>query len=102
MKCDIAKQGQLTIWSEVAQTSLRNPKFSIPSEPGNSGVTEVNHIWCREQGEVASQTEDRLLDVLKTVGARVDSAVGTFTNLSSFGRSEQSAVGPHIPTALVR
>ena len=46
-----------------------------------------------------SQTEDRLLDVLKTVGARVDSAVGTFTNLSNFGRSEQSAVGPHIPRA---
>ena len=47
---------------------------------------------CRDQGEVASQTEDRLLEVLKAVGARVDSAVGTFTNLSSFGRMEQSEV----------
>ena len=65
-------------------------------------MTEVCYMWCREQGEVASQTEDRLLDVLKTVGARVDSAVGTFTNLSSFGRSEQSAVGPHIQRALFR
>ncbi len=42
---------------------------------------------------MASQTEDRLLEVLKAVGARVDSAVGTFTNLSSFGRVEQSEVG---------
>ena len=42
---------------------------------------------------MASQTEDRLLEVLKAVGARVDSAVGTFTNLSSFGRMEQSEVG---------
>ena len=41
---------------------------------------------------MASQTEDRLLEVLKAVGARVDSAVGTFTNLSSFGHSERSEV----------
>lgn len=45
---------------------------------------------------MASQTEDRLLEVLKAVGARVDSAVGTFTNLSTFGRVEQSEVG-HTP-----
>lgn len=44
---------------------------------------------------MASQTEDRLLEALKNVGARVDSAVGTFTNLSSFGRVEQSKVGHH-------
>jgi hypothetical protein len=49
-------------------------------------------LCCRDEGEVGSQTEDRLLEVLKAVGARVDSAVGTFTNLSSLGRLEQSKV----------
>ena len=53
------------------------------------------YYWCRDEAEVASQTEDRLLEALKNVGARVDSAVGTFTNLSSFGRVEQSEVGHH-------
>ena len=61
-------------------------------------VVRAKLLLCRDQGEVASQTEDRLLEVLKAVGARVDSAVGTFTNLSSFGRVEQSEVGhcPHL------
>ena len=49
-------------------------------------------VCCRDESEVASQTEDRLLEVLKAVGARVDSAVGTFTDLSHFGRLEQSQV----------
>ncbi len=50
------------------------------------------HVCCRDESEVASQTEDRLLEVLKAVGARVDSAVGTFTDLSHFGRLQQSQV----------
>lgn len=47
-------------------------------------------MQCREkpseEAEMASQTEDRILEALKKVGAHVDSAVGAFTNLSHFGQ----------------
>ncbi len=36
---------------------------------------------------MASQTEDRILEAFKKVGAHVDSAVGAFTNLSHLGRA---------------
>lgn len=69
--------------------------YELANNAATREVKAVKHD-CRDQGEVASQTEDRLLEVLKAVGARVDSAVGTFTNLSTFGRVEQSEVG-HTP-----
>lgn len=66
----------------------------IMQGPVCSGCVDGNwtYVCCRDESEVASQTEDRLLEVLKAVGARVDSAVGTFTELSHFGRIEQSQV----------
>lgn len=72
-----------------------SPVTSSPVMPQLRTASRLHSLMCRDQGEVASQTEDRLLEVLKAVGARVDSAVGTFTNLSSFGRTEQSEVGKH-------
>ncbi|CAK0738468.1 hypothetical protein CVIRNUC_001047 [Coccomyxa viridis] len=65
---------------------LQATAIIMPPAAGSHELVAV--VW--DESEVASQTEDRLLEVLKAVGARVDSAVGTFTDLSHFGRLEQS------------
>ncbi len=42
--------------------------------------------------QLASPSEDRILEALKKIGAHVDSAVGAFSNLSHLGGSPQTEV----------
>ena len=51
-----------------------------------------------EEAEMASQTEDRILEALKKVGAHVDSAVGAFTNLSHLGQAGMQTEVKHPST----
>ena len=68
-------------------------------EMQHSAHTRHAVLPCRRATEpvqdVASDSEDRILETLKKIGAHVDSAVGALSNLSRMGATPQSEVTSH-------